>query len=208
MDTSHNKQFTSGISGTNFTIKQLYNDTLKIFQKYGEKPPLHWRIIRKDVRKVAQKEVMNVFNRSSVRLNVFEHQKPCGCDKKTYFLRYLPNQICAPYEPVLKHSNGFVNIEIHDDYTVKKVQFSSRVFSEKFLENLCQRLTGQRIPAIPSGNIFIADIHLPDGRTLKLFSKVLDSKMSEAIQLADIFFGYYSLDKSKFDQTKVRLHKI
>jgi len=210
IDTSMNKRYCGITSGYKGAIDLSHHKIQSILAKHGKTGVIHWRTLSKKIRKAAEKEIFSIFERPSVCFRLFEHKKPINMRPKEYFLKYVPLHISGPYEHWLKNRFGVVEIQIHNDYTIKKVKESSDKFAKKFLDNLTTRLSGSRITTKTAmhsrGKCFISTVRFPvSNNTLNLFSFTVGYPPTPAIQLSDLFLGYclHNKDYATFKDAKI-----
>jgi len=197
IDTSKNKEYTGMITGSQYSMQQMYSELVRIFKSHGVNPPFHWYKISRKVKHGAKGKIIRMLAAGNVRLTVFHHNIPFGVEKKKYYLQHVPNGISAVLETILKKWSGGIEVSVDDDYRVAGVMDSTGVFIHNLLEMTCSRLAGARVPVRKNGKRK-ATVKMIDGRIINFYGGSIPSKESGEIQMVDILLNCFLSNPDDF----------
>lgn len=189
VDTSLAVSYSCTAFGYEMEISQLHDEiSTAMFGKKG--CMLHWAKTSKKIKKKAQKKVFDAIEKSKVQFYVFEHKRPAGEEKKSYYLTYIPNNISAFINTKLLGRYGTVVVESDRDFEVKGIQDTTLKFVHNFLSQMCFKLVGKPVTIRRQEDELRATVKFPNQNRLEFIGRVNESANSKAIQLADIVLGY------------------
>ncbi|MFH0986882.1 MAG: hypothetical protein V1911_02410 [Candidatus Micrarchaeota archaeon] len=200
IDSSFDKTFTGIAVGLKVNVAKLYSEISKIALKRGIKN-IHWRKMSLKERKFFDSSFCPLLADSNVSFWIIKHKRPDFTGKKEYYLDAVPSEIAYMLERSLRRRYGSALIECDDDYNVKGIENSTKVFLRKLFKQLGFRLTGRPVGLFERGGAVKTIVpRFIDGieRNLELEAKTADYRDSGAVQLADLALGLYNFDQKKY----------
>ncbi|MBI2543315.1 MAG: hypothetical protein HYW24_03955 [Candidatus Aenigmarchaeota archaeon] len=205
IDTSQNKSYSCVVSGSQKELDDLHKNVDVILVKHGRKGTFHWRTLRRNIRKSAQNEIIQLLKESKVHFNIFEHKPAFTVNDKEFYLKHVPNTISGSLDKWLEGKAGTVLVHVDKDYLVKEVKNSTKLFVANLIKRLCERLVGP--VKLRIDDAIRADLKHTNGNVMQFIGLVSSRELSKDIQLADITLGYYLYDKTALEE-KVFFKKI
>jgi hypothetical protein len=186
------------VLGSPARINALREKFARILRECGHSGELHWRRVRRAVRKKAAPRLAEALRESGARFFVFGHVKPRDWNKREFFLVALPNRLAAELEPqlaTLACARETVAVKCDVDFD-KVVKGGTSQFLYKLLKNLGSRLTGADVKPLLKRD-YMLYLGLPGGRALELVGQ-LSSRDDAAVCVADLVLGL-SMELSRVD---------
>ena len=206
IDSCDGLQNTMVVAGSKEDIDTIHKIMMDILGNNGIKVP-HFKNISRSKRETISKQIIGLFrNANKVSFVLFEHKKPMGVSKKSYYFDYIP-------EKLIEHlcgfdtRNRFMMIEVHDDYNVYGMQ--TKDFVEAVLRRLSRRLSGddKGIKIISEGEYENSKLKSKSGNYIKIRGVVVRGLVSKSINIADMSMGFYK-NYPKLFSGKIRFREI
>ena len=172
---------------------------------------MHFNEIDKKILENVSRSLTDIFVQSkTISFKVFEHRKPTTETHRRYFLEHIPMEI-ANYLKSFDNNNRLLQIDIHDDYNVKGVPGSSRLFADKLTRKLSRTLSrnGVGIKIVRNGisGFESSKIISRNGNYIKIRTRVVRQQNSKAVNLADMSLGFFKRYKNLVNK-KIKYARI
>ncbi|HME52546.1 MAG TPA: hypothetical protein VKM55_10035 [Candidatus Lokiarchaeia archaeon] len=100
-----------------------------VLQAEGLLPPFHWHEIRKKARPRIIKVLIESFFSSDIKMFIIQHERMPSSNRHKYFLSTVPRTIASALSPLLKKSQGTLELISDDDFNIKNIPLSCLLFA-------------------------------------------------------------------------------
>lgn len=211
IDSCDNLRYSIVVAGPEDAVRGSHREIAKILGDANVKK-MHFSDIDRKILKNTSESLGRIIKDSkTVSFRVFEHKKPVLEPYKNYFLDYVPEEMANYLKSFDKYKNRLIQIDIHNDYTVKGVQNSSHVFADRLIRKLSRKMIGEGsgIKILKNGKIGLRSSKMitKNKNYIKIRTRVLKHQDSEAINLADMSLGFFKRYRKMVD-SKIKYKKI
>lgn len=173
-------------------VNQLKSDIEHICLRNGIKK-FHFNDIDMDKRKTIYPELIGtVLKYENVTYDILEHRKPVDYIEKDFYLNFLPKEYARRFD-FLKHKDGIIRVDIHDDFDVAGVKDSTNHLSEALAKETSKKFLSKENIFRKREIIFSTVKCKETGSTLLFNFRKVTGHSSNAIIVADIVLGFHRL---------------
>lgn len=198
IDSSHQLLYSAILSGNYGNIDSLYDEFEAIFRKNNVAHKYHWSKLTRNTRNKMKNPLLEALKKTQkVNLNIIQHRKPQGVERKEWFVNFLPTRIAQRLERWLLGKGGSIELIVDDDYNVVSGGRGTTHFIESLMRQISLRLTNKEATVRKEEKLKMT-IRQVNGNTINIYASVAP-KNSKWVGLADIYLGLYLSDKTLFD---------